>query len=87
MEVIPEGEAGPGRMDAALRQEVSALALAVTELSRRHDEAGQDGWQLVQTRASDLADGLKARLEGARVGDGLVSGGNRTVTFAGQVRE
>ena len=64
MEVIPEGEAGPGRLDAALRQEVSALARAVTELSRRHDEAGQDGWQLVQTRASDLADGLNARLEG-----------------------
>jgi DNA polymerase III subunit epsilon len=34
--VIPEGEAGPGPLDAALRQKVSALALGVNELSRRH---------------------------------------------------
>jgi len=64
MEVIPAGEAGPGPMDAALRQEVGALSQAVTELARRHDEGRQDGWPLTQTRASDLADGLKARLEG-----------------------
>lgn len=67
MEVIPAGEAGPGPMDTALRQEVSALTHAVIELSHRYDEAAQDGWQLVQTRASDLADGLKARLEGEGV--------------------
>ncbi len=63
LEVIPVGEAGPGPMDAALRQEVQALAQAVTELSRRQDEGRQDSWPLAQTRASDLADGLKARLE------------------------
>lgn len=67
MEVIPEGAAGPDRMDTALRQEVAALAHAVTELSTRHDESRQDGWPLAQTRASDLADGLKARLEGQNV--------------------
>lgn len=67
LEVIPEGEAGPGPMDAALRQEVKALSHAVTELSRRHDEGQQDGWPLTQTRASDLCDGLKARLEEAGV--------------------
>jgi DNA polymerase-3 subunit epsilon len=62
-EVIPPGAAGPGPTDAALRQEVAALAQAVTELSRRHDEGRQDGLTLTQTRASDLADGLKARLD------------------------
>lgn len=75
LEVIPEGEAGPGRMDAALRQEVGVLARAVTELSRRHDEAGQEGWLLVQTRASDLADGLKARLESVGVPLGTKAAG------------
>jgi DNA polymerase-3 subunit epsilon len=63
LEVIPQGEAGPGRLDAALRQEVAVLAQAVTELARRHDEGRQDNWPLSQTRAFDLADGLKARLE------------------------
>ena len=67
LEAIPEGKAGPGPMDAALRQEAGALALAVTGLSRRHEEAGQNGWLPVQTRASDLADGLRARLEGPGV--------------------
>jgi len=61
--VIPEGQAGPGPMDAALRQEVQALVGAVTELSARHDEARQDHWPLTMTRATDLADSLKARLQ------------------------
>lgn len=64
VEVIPPGAAGPGPMDAALRQEVAALSRAVNDLGRRHDESRQEGWPLTQTRASDLADGLKARLEG-----------------------
>lgn len=63
LEVIPQGQAGPGKLDAALRQEVQALAQAVTELSQRHDEGRQDSWPLALTRAADLADGLKARLE------------------------
>lgn len=67
MAVIPAGEAGPGPMDAALREEIAALAQAVTELGQRHDEGRQDGGGLTRTRASDLADGLKARLEGGGV--------------------
>lgn len=63
LEVIPEGQAGPGKLDAAIRQEVSALATAITDLSRRQDDVRQESWPLAQTRASDLADGLKARLE------------------------
>ena len=63
LQVIPEGQAGPGPMDAALRQEVQALAKAVTELSTRHDEGRQDNWPLALIRATDLADSLKARLE------------------------
>lgn len=63
IEVIPEGEAWPAQMDSALRQEVGALSHAVTELARRHDEGRMDSGPLTQARASDLADGLKARLE------------------------
>jgi DNA polymerase-3 subunit epsilon len=63
MEVIPDGQAGPGKLDMAVRSEVAALATAVTDLSRRQDEDRQDSWALTYTRASDLADGLKARLE------------------------
>lgn len=62
--VIPEGEAAPGRLDAALRQEVQALTQAVTELAQRQDDGRHDSWPLALTRAADLADGLKARLEG-----------------------
>ena len=51
LEVIPQGQAGPGKLDAALRQEVQALAQAVTELSQRHDEGRQDSWPLALTRA------------------------------------
>jgi DNA polymerase III subunit epsilon len=64
---MPEGGAAAGRLDAALREEVAALAGAVTDLSRRHDEGRSDGWPLAMTRASDLLDGLRARMEG----DGL----------------
>ena len=62
--VFPKAEAAPDRLDSALCQEIAALSQAVTELARRHDEAGQEGWPLIQTRAADLADGLKAHLEG-----------------------
>jgi DNA polymerase-3 subunit epsilon len=63
MEVAPAGEPLPAAMDSALRQEVGALSQAVTELARRHDEGRIEGGGLTQARASDLADGLKARLE------------------------
>lgn len=63
MEVVPVGSAAPGRLDAALREEVHLLAQAVTELSLRHDETRQDGWPLAMTRDSDLLEGLRARME------------------------
>lgn len=63
LEVIPDGKVGRGKLDAALRQEVRALTSAITDLSRRQDDGRQESWPLEETRASDLADGLKARLE------------------------
>lgn len=68
MAAIPEGAAAPGKLDTALREEVAALTAAVTDLSRRHDD-GREGWSLTMTRASDLLDGLRARMEG----EGLVA--------------
>ena len=67
--VMPAGVAAPPALDAALRQEVAALATAVTDLSARHDAARSDDWPLALTRASDLLDGLRARLEA----EGLVA--------------
>ncbi|WP_103334469.1 3'-5' exonuclease [Pseudotabrizicola formosa] len=62
MAAIPDGASAPGKLDSALREEVAALAAAVTDLSQRHD-AGREGWSLNMTRASDLLDGLRARME------------------------
>lgn len=61
--VLPEGSITPAPLDTALRQEVAMLAAAVTDLSARHDEGRAEGWPLALTRASDLMDGLRARLE------------------------
>lgn len=63
LEVLPEGEATPARLDTALRQEAGALAAAITELSHKHEEGRSEGWPMALTRASDLVDGLRARLE------------------------
>ena len=63
MGVLPEGEAPPARMERALRDEVAALSAAITDLGLRHEEGRSEGWPLVLTRASDLMDGLRARLE------------------------
>ena len=58
--VIPEGEAAPGRLDAALRQEVQALTQAVTELAQRHDDG----------RARQLAPGADPRCRSGRRAEG-----------------
>lgn len=63
IEVIPEGEMAPGRLDVAVRDEVRQLAQAVTELSHRHDENRDDGLHLAMARDSDLLEGLRARIE------------------------
>ncbi|MCE6958245.1 3'-5' exonuclease [Cereibacter sphaeroides] len=72
-EVLPAGTCPPPNVERALREEVAGLALAVNDLGRKHEENRHDGWPLAITRASDLLDGLRARLEqaglSAEVGD------------------
>ena len=60
---IPEGVPVPDRLNTALHEEVRALTAAITDLSRRHEDGRGDGWPLAMTRASDLLDGLRARME------------------------
>lgn len=54
---------GSARLTAALRSEVTQLTRAITELGTRHDEGRTDWWPLSMTRASDLADSIRALLE------------------------
>ncbi|WP_149141006.1 exonuclease domain-containing protein [Gemmobacter caeruleus] len=61
--VLPEGEALPPQMERALRDEVERLGAAVTELTRRHDEGRAEAVPLAPIRASDLVDGIAARME------------------------
>jgi DNA polymerase III subunit epsilon len=62
MAALPDS-ASDDPLAAAMRQEIAALSVAVTDLSRRHDEGRSDSWPLTMTRASDLADGLRAKVE------------------------
>ncbi len=55
----------PPDMAAAMRDEVQALTRAITELGARHDAVQADWRPLAQTRATDLADSLSARLAAA----------------------
>ena len=52
-----------GALDAAMRSEIGHLTGAITELGARYDEGRSDWWPLAMTRASDLLDSLRARLE------------------------
>ncbi|MDO9525154.1 MAG: exonuclease domain-containing protein [Gemmobacter sp.] len=52
-----------GALDAAMRSEIGHLTVAITELGARYDESRSDWWPLAMTRASDLMDSLRARLE------------------------
>jgi DNA polymerase-3 subunit epsilon len=63
LEAAPDGTLGPARIEGALRAEVARLAEAVTALARRHDDGRAEGQPQTLTRASDLTEGLKARLE------------------------
>ena len=62
-------EAGGGEaLNAALLEEVGSQARTVNELGERYD-AARGGWSaLPATRAADLADGLRARIEAAGLG-------------------
>lgn len=63
LDVVPVGEPLPAAMDAALREEVQKLRHAATLLAKRFDALRAEGWPLTLTRASDLLDGLAARLQ------------------------
>ncbi|MDG1279895.1 MAG: exonuclease domain-containing protein [Pseudorhodobacter sp.] len=65
LEAVDPGAAPAPALLTALQQEAEALSLAVTELARRQDEGGGQGISVSVTRLSDLADGLRARMEGA----------------------
>lgn len=60
--VMPE-DALPAPMQAALKDEVARLARAVTRFGTAREEGQAETAALPQTRASDLAEGLVARLE------------------------
>lgn len=60
---LPEGDAVPGRLDHALRDEVASLVTVVTDLARQREVRGVEDWPLASVRAADLADGLRARIE------------------------
>jgi DNA polymerase III subunit epsilon len=60
--VIPEG-ALPPAMVRALTDEATRLSQAITHLAAARDEARAALQALPQVRASDLADGLRARLQ------------------------
>ncbi len=61
--VLPPGTALPAKADTALRQEVAALSSALTDLIASNDAQSREHWPLAITRASDLLDGLTARLQ------------------------
>lgn len=61
VEVLPEG-ALPPPMQGALKEEVARLSQAVTRFGTARDEGQAEATALPQTRASDLAEGLVARL-------------------------
>ncbi|MFN4172303.1 MAG: exonuclease domain-containing protein [Pseudorhodobacter sp.] len=63
LEVLPEGAQAPPDLDAALRAEARALSASVTELALRQDEGRSEDLRQATTRASDLLDGLRARIE------------------------
>ena len=65
LQVVPEGEALPPGLGAAVRQEVTGLAGAVRELGERHEAGRSEGWPVAFVRGADLVDGLRARIQAA----------------------
>jgi DNA polymerase III subunit epsilon len=68
MAAQPEGSPLPPQLEAALRQEVQALAQSVPRLALRFEASRREASPLVLTRASDLLDGLQARLAAEGIG-------------------
>ena len=50
-------------LERAMRQEVGLLTRAIVELGARYDEGRSEWWPMSMTRASDLTDSLRARIE------------------------
>ncbi len=68
MAALPEGSPLPPELEAALRQEVQALTQSVPRLALRFEASRRGASPLVLTRASDLLDGLQARLAAEGIG-------------------
>ena len=63
--VAVQAEGGAAAVSPALADEAATLARAVVDLADRHDRGRTEAWPLNPTRASDLFDSLRARIEGA----------------------
>lgn len=63
--VLAEAGAGGAALNAAMIEEVGTLAATVRELGARYDAARGAWTALPATRAADLIDGLRARVEAA----------------------
>jgi DNA polymerase-3 subunit epsilon len=62
--VIPEGAPTPPAMDTALRAEADSLSLAVIDVAQRAEEGRGEIFVRAPLRVTDLADSLRARMEG-----------------------
>lgn len=58
-----EGAEDAPDLSAAMRAEIEALTLAITELGARYDAIQTDWRPLMNTRSGDLLDGLKGRFQ------------------------
>jgi DNA polymerase-3 subunit epsilon len=65
---------GQDPLDDAIRTEVDALGRALAELSSRYEEGRAESWPMTMTRASDLLDGLRARMESRGLTAGIEAG-------------
>lgn len=69
------GDEDADPLSAALRDEAGRLAATVTALAERHDAGRAGAWPLGPTRADDLAEALKARMEADGITLAIVSEG------------
>jgi DNA polymerase-3 subunit epsilon len=77
LQAIVGAQAGDGTgttpLGAALASEVAALARSVTDLAARHDADRQDSPATAAIRASDLLDGMRARLGSTGLAAGVAA--------------
>lgn len=63
--LLAEDQRAAPALTGAMLEEAGRLAGAITELAARHEGSRSDGWPLAFTRASELADAIRARIEAA----------------------